>query len=121
MGSVALLMGVCFLCLGPVWGENSTDTFSEISSPERQKTETDDSLLIGGGIHRPPDIGAAGTTSPTPPVRIESPIDEPDLLPSKAPVPSDPLKSRDASPSGEGEVELLGNPEFIKEHSTIPQ
>ena len=71
------------------------------------------SVVIGDGIRVPPDIGAAGTSSSTPPIRAESPTDEPDVLPSStlvAPDPSDP-----ANPSSGKAPPPLGQPDFLKE------
>ena len=82
----------------------------------------EESPVLGGGVRNPPDIGMAGTASPTPPVRTESPTDEPDILPPASPSlphPSDstvaPLEEAEpdiVSPSDK--TEPLGQPDFLK-------
>jgi hypothetical protein len=98
----------------------STGMSKESPVPEQPKTETDQSPIIGDGVRTPPDIGAAGTATPTPPVRSESPTDEPDMLPSISPGLPQPSDSSIA-PLDEGESSVvsptdkdkpLGQPDF---------
>ena len=71
----------------------------------------EDSPLIGGGVRTPPDIGASGTSSSTPPVRTESPTDEPNILPNVSPVPTDPSTPEKAPVK---ESEPLGQPNQLQ-------
>ena len=71
----------------------------------------EDSPLIGGGVRTPPDIGASGTSSSTPPVRTESPTDEPQVLPDVSPVPTDPSTPEKAPVK---ESEPLGQPSQLQ-------
>lgn len=120
------LVAFCFLLLSAglcltgdlLLAENPMNRFPKSPLPV-ENVPTKDSPLIGGGIKRPPDIGAAGTASPTPPVRTESPTDEPDLLPDQSPVPSASIDSRSFPGTGRPEVEPLGDPEVIQEEPVI--
>ncbi|HBP86587.1 MAG TPA: hypothetical protein DD706_02690 [Nitrospiraceae bacterium] len=96
-----VILALIFPLAEPVFAEGSHeaafDGIPSKSGSERQSTsppagETleDSSLIIGGGVRRPPDIGASGTASSTPPVRSESPTNEPQILPDVSPVPSHP-------------------------------
>jgi hypothetical protein len=78
--------------------------------------------VLGGGVRNPPDIGMAGTASPTPPVRTESPTDEPDIFPPASPGLPHPSDST-VAPLEEGEPDIvspsdkaepLGQPDFLK-------
>jgi hypothetical protein len=78
--------------------------------PSTNGTE-DGSVVIGDGIRTPPDIGAAGTASPTPPLRFESPTDEPAILPDVSPVPTLPSDT-ESSPDPIGKP--FGQPNHFK-------
>ncbi len=86
-----MLAGV-FSLAQPVFGKNVQNTSSEEihSNGHSKHPSTGDSPLIGGGVRTPSDIGASGTASSTPPVRTESPTDEPQVLPDVSPVPTHP-------------------------------
>ena len=90
------------------------DSFQDIPSDGIQSnghsnnTSGEDSPLIGGGVRMPPDIGASGTSSSTPPVRSESPTDEPHILPDVSPVPRHPSIPEKAPVK---ESEPLGQPD----------
>lgn len=113
-----LLATMCGLT-GPVWGDEPSDFSSQLPRATSE-TESENSPLIGGGVHRPPDIGAGGTASPTPSIRSESPTGEPDIFPFETPVPSDPPHPPKPSQSGEEDAQPLGDPEFMKEPSPFP-
>ncbi len=79
--------------------------------PTNNNTELEGSPVIGGGVRTPPDIGAAGTASSTPPVRTESPTDEPAILPDVSPVPKQPSDT-ERSPDATGQP--FGQPDHYK-------
>jgi len=114
-----ILLSDLGLCGGPVQAEGYMNSFPEASLQVTHQIQAEESPLIGGGIKHPPDIGAAGTASPTPPVRTESPTDEPELLPPQSPIPPAPNHSRSSSSTGRIEIEPLGDPEFIQEDPVI--
>lgn len=88
------------------------DSFQDTSSDGIQNNPSgEDSPLIGGGVRTPPDIGASGTSSSTPPVRTESPTDEPHILPDVSPVPTDPSTPEKAPVK---ESEPLGQPDQLQ-------
>ncbi|WNM62676.1 hypothetical protein [Candidatus Nitrospira neomarina] len=97
----------------PALGDSGQDTSSGgIQSDDHSKNPSgEDSPLIGGGVRIPPDIGASGTSSSTPPVRTESPTDEPDILPDASPVPTDPSIPEKAPVK---ESEPLGQPKQLE-------
>ncbi|MEX2491580.1 MAG: hypothetical protein WD425_07440 [Nitrospirales bacterium] len=74
---------------------------------------TDSSVIIGDGIRTPPDIGVAGTSSPTPPLRFESPTDQSDIFPETTPVTPDSSATPDGFPSAEPAP--LETPELFKD------
>ncbi|GJL58266.1 MAG: hypothetical protein NPIRA03_11230 [Nitrospirales bacterium] len=89
---VGVMLVRVFLLAKPVLGKNVQDTSSDEiqSNGHSQQPSAADSPLIGGGVRTPSDIGASGTSSSTPPVRTESPTDEPQVLPDVSPVPTHP-------------------------------
>lgn len=123
-----IFFSMIFLC-GPAFGNNeqapsSSEGDRQDSAARPQQTpdsetqeETERSPVIGKGIRKPPDIGAAGTATPTPPVRSESPTGEPDILPPGSPglpQPSDstsPPLDDDIVPPLESD-EPLGQPDL---------
>lgn len=74
-------------------------------------TEHEGSPVIGGGVRNPPDIGAAGTASSTPPVRTESPTDKPAILPDASTVPQDPSNGGSVP---DAESQPLGQPDHFR-------
>lgn len=89
--SLGFIVALAFPVVEPAVGDSAQDTSSDgIQSDDHPKMPSgEDSPLIGGGVRTPPDIGASGTSSSTPPVRTESPTDEPSILPDASPVPTD--------------------------------
>lgn len=89
---LGLLLVLGFYLAEPVLGDSVQDTSSDgsQSNGHSHNPSGEDSPLIGGGVRTPPDIGASGTASSTPPVRTESPTDEPQILPEVSPVPTHP-------------------------------
>ncbi len=122
---IGLMLAMIFPLAEPVLGdgfpEASTDGIQSKGSSENQTTpppggdKTEDSLLIGGGVRTPPDIGASGTSSSTPPVRTESPTDEPQIFPDVSHVPTHP-SDPESAPGKESEP--LGQPNHFK---TMPE
>lgn len=118
---VGLMLAVMFPLAEPVLGDGSHEASADgihfKGSSENQSTSppvgdnTEDSPLIGGGVRTPPDIGASGTASSTPPVRTESPTDEPQILPDVSPVPTNPS---DPEMAPVKESEPLGQPNHFK-------
>ena len=86
-------------------------TVSPLYLLQDNNKEEEGSPVIGGGVRKPPDIGAAGTASSTPPVRTESPTDEPAIIPDVSPVPTHPSDT-DSSPVPDGQP--LGQPDHLK-------
>lgn len=80
--------------------------------PSTNDTE-DRSVIIGDGIRTPPDIGVAGTASPTPPLRFESPTEQSDIFPETTPVTPDSSATPDGFPSAEPPP--LETPELFKD------
>ncbi|MEO6203158.1 MAG: hypothetical protein ABIU05_22055 [Nitrospirales bacterium] len=123
---LGLMLTVMFLLAGPVLGdgfqETSADGIQSKGSSENQSTfppvggDRADSPLIGGGVRTPPDIGASGTASSTPPVRTESPTGEPQILPEVSPVPAYP--SDPGNPSAT-ETQPLGQPDHLKKRKEL--
>ncbi|GJL67048.1 MAG: hypothetical protein NPIRA05_20190 [Nitrospirales bacterium] len=103
----------------PVFGDDSNEApTDEIQSKDRSGNsspsmgdKTKDSPILGEGVRTPPDIGASGTASSTPPVGTESPTDDPQILPDISPVPTHPLNS-EMAPINESEP--LGQPNHLK-------
>lgn len=124
-GRMGLICAVLFLVAGTVGGGHSLMASSGTSineskdqvdrqSPIPHKGDTkenENSPVIGGGVRTPPDIGAAGTASATPPVRTESPTDEPQILPDISPVPAHPSDPEIPSAT---EIQPLGQPDHLK-------
>ncbi|MGP0593647.1 hypothetical protein ACTRXD_14080 [Nitrospira sp. T9] len=107
-----ILILACFqseAALGDSVQETSPDSIQ--SNGHSKNPSGEDTPLIGGGIRTPPDIGASGTSSSTPPVRTESPTDEPDILPDVSPVPTDPSTPEKAPVK---ESEPLGQPKQLE-------
>jgi hypothetical protein len=132
-GRMGLILAVFFLVAGPAVGDESllasSGTFTNESKgkPDSQSTippggdtkENENSPVIGGGIRTPPDIGASGTASPTPPVRTESPTGEPQLLPDVSPVPAHPSDTTENSSAVESQP--LGQPDPLKKRKKIKE
>lgn len=118
---LGLMLAVMFPLAEPVLGdgfhETSADGIQSKGCSEHQSTSppvgdnTEDTPLIGGGVRTPPDIGASGTASSTPPVRTESPTDEPQILPDVSPVPTHPSNPESAPVK---ESEPLGQPNHLQ-------
>ncbi|WP_342347623.1 hypothetical protein [uncultured Nitrospira sp.] len=109
---VEIMVVVLFSMAGPLLGDGAVAAACRSEnqaafSHENRKQEKQDSPLIGNGVRTPPDIGALGTASSTPPVRTESPTDEPQILPDISPVPTHP-SDQDKAPVKENEP--LGQP-----------
>jgi hypothetical protein len=94
------------------------------SSVNPDKTPEKEGLapVLGGGIRKPPDIGAGGVATPTPPVETQSPTNEPEIVPPASlglPQPSDstiPPLDEGEPPVGlpSDQDEHLGQPDFLK-------
>lgn len=97
------------VALGDSFQSTSSDGIQ--SNGNSNDPSGEDSPLIGGGVRTPPDIGASGTASPTPPVRSESPTDEPQILPDISPVPTHPSTPEKAPVK---ESEPLGQPNHLQ-------
>lgn len=131
MGGVIpwMVFPLLFLC-GPAFGGNEHEPSSsegdrqdsaekphQTPDSETPQEETGRSPVMGKGIRKPPDVGAAGTATPTPPVRSESPTGEPEILPPGSPglpQPSDSTSApldEDIVPPSESD-EPLGQPEL---------
>ncbi|GJL68598.1 MAG: hypothetical protein NPIRA06_12330 [Nitrospirales bacterium] len=110
---LCVMFAIAFSLPEVALGENSQDTSSDgiQSNGHSNNTSGEDSPLIGGGVRTPPDIGASGTASSTPPVRTESPTDEPEILPDVSPVPTDPSTPEKARVK---ESEPLGQPNQLQ-------
>lgn len=110
---VGLLLVMVFPLADPVLGDSFQDTSSDgsQSNGHSHNPSGEESPLIGGGVRMPPDIGASGTASSTPPVRTESPTDEPKILPDASPVPTHPLGPESAPVK---ESEPLGQPNHLQ-------
>lgn len=93
-------------------GNDQADSSTKQPSTTEPENQTHRSPLIGGGVHRPPDIGTAGTATPTPSVKTESPTDEPRIMPSETPMLPDPQGSQD---SVQVPVAPLGQPDILTE------
>ncbi len=117
-------LGLMFAVMPPlaetVLGNGFDETSAEIQSQGRSENQStfpsvggdrEDSPLIGGGVRTPPDIGASGTASSTPPVRTESPTGDPQILPDVSTVPTDP-SNPEMAPIKENEP--LGQPNHLK-------
>ncbi|MEO8326714.1 MAG: hypothetical protein ABI618_12740 [Nitrospirota bacterium] len=129
-GQLGLICVVLFLVAWSVVGGDSLMASSGTSIKEskdqadRQSTipdrgdtkENENSPVIGGGVRIPPDIGASGTASATPPVRTESPTDEPQILPDVSPVPAHPSDPEIPSAT---EIQPLGQPDHLKKRKEI--
>lgn len=129
-GRMRLICAVLFFVGGPVGGVNSLIASSSTSIKEskdqadRQSTipdrgdrkENENSPVIGGGVRIPLDIGGFGTASATPPVRTESPTDEPQILPDISPVPAQPSDPENPSAT---ETQPLGQPDHLKKRKEI--
>lgn len=125
LGGLGLLLCVLFPLTGIVFGYGSPERISTVLTaeskgrqdgpstlpPTKGHTEHEGSPVIGGGVKNPPDIGAAGTASPTPPVRTESPTDEPAIFPDVSPIPTHPSDTN-SSPVADGQP--LGQPDHLK-------
>lgn len=115
------LLAFIFPFTGIVVGYGSSTEFTAESGGRQNSQSTlpssghnkeeEGSPVIGGGVRKPPDIGAAGTASPTPPVRTESPTDEPAIIPDVSPVPTHPSDT-ESSPVADGQP--LGQPDHLK-------
>ncbi|MFZ1747472.1 MAG: hypothetical protein WBO24_18325 [Nitrospirales bacterium] len=118
------VFSVCLRCLGfmlvmvfplaePVLGDSFQDTSSDRiqSNGHSKNPSTEHSPLIGGGVRTPPDIGASGTASSTPPVRAESPTDQSQIFPDVSPVPMHPSTPERAPVK---ESEPLGQPTHLQ-------
>ncbi len=111
---LGFMVGLAFPLVEPALGDSAQDTSSYgLQSDDHSKNPSgEDSPLIGGGVRTPPDIGASGTSSSTPPVRTESPTDELHILPDVSPVPTDSLIPEKAPVK---ESEPLGQPNQLEE------
>ncbi|HNP59367.1 MAG TPA: hypothetical protein PKM72_00935 [Nitrospirales bacterium] len=116
---LGFMLVVMFPLAEPVFGDDSNEApADEIHSKDRSENpspsigdKTKDSPILGEGVRTPPDIGASGTASSTPPVGTESPTDDPQILPDISPVPTHPLNS-EMAPINESEP--LGQPNHLK-------
>lgn len=109
---VAILFSMAGPVLGKSGGEPAVTPDNQSTVPSEKKTPgKQDSPLIGHGVHTPADIGASGTATTTPPVRTESPTDDPQILPNISPVPSHPSNPETAPIK---ESEPLGQPNHLK-------
>jgi hypothetical protein len=117
---LGFLLAMAFFLAEAALGDNfqvtSADGIQDNSHSGHPSGE--DSPLIGGGVRTPPDIGASGTSSSTPPVRTESPTDEPHIVPDVSPVPPDPSTPekapfKESEPLGQPD-QLQKSPEKIK-------
>ncbi|MDT3778838.1 hypothetical protein PJI16_14825 [Nitrospira sp. MA-1] len=118
-------LGFMFVVMSPLTEPVFGDEFKEVPTDEIQSKDrsenpstspsigekTKDSPILGEGVRTPPDIGASGTASSTPPVGTESPTDDPQILPDISPVPTHPLNS-EMAPINESEP--LGQPNHLK-------
>lgn len=123
------VFSLIFLC-GPAFGSNdqvessseadrqdSTGRPQQTPDSETSQEGTKQSPVLGKGVRTPPDVGAGGTATPTPPVRSESPTGEPEILPPGSPglpQPSDSTSApldEDIVPSSESD-EPLGQPDL---------
>ncbi len=106
---LGFMLGVAFSLADAALGDSLQDTYSDgiQSNGHSNNPSGEDSPLIGGGVRTPPDIGASGTASSTPPVQSESPTDEPHILPDVSPVPMHPSIPEKAPVK---ESEPLGQP-----------
>ena len=104
------LDAMAFFLAEAALGDSLQDTSSDGTQSNGHSNNKfgEDSPLIGGGVRTPPDIGASGTASSTPPVRSESPTDEPHILPDVSPVPRHPSIPEKAPVK---ESEPLGQPD----------
>ncbi|WNM56680.1 hypothetical protein [Candidatus Nitrospira allomarina] len=110
---LGLIFAVVFSLTEAALGDSLQETSSGGIQSNGHSTNPsgEDSPLIGGGVRTPPDIGASGTSSSTPPVRTESPTDEPKILPDVSPLPTDPSTPEKAPVK---ESEPLGQPNQLQ-------
>jgi hypothetical protein len=118
---LGVLLAVMFPLAEPVLGDGfhgtSADGVQSKGSSDNPSTfppvgsHREDSPLIGGGVRTPPDIGASGTASSTPPVRTESPTNETQILPDVSPVPTHPSAPEKAPVE---ENKPLGQPQHLQ-------
>lgn len=103
---LGFLLAMAFFLADAALGADGIQSNGHSTNPSGEE-----SPLIGGGVRTPPDIGASGTSSSTPPVRTESPTDEPHILPDVSPVPTDPSTPEKAPVK---ESEPLGQPDQLQ-------
>ncbi|MBA3613385.1 MAG: hypothetical protein H0W49_10855 [Nitrospirales bacterium] len=113
---VGIMVAVLFSMAGPVLGNGAVEAVDRSENqaafpPESKTIEKQNSPLIGSGVRTPPDIGASGTASSTPPVRTESPTDEPHILPDVSSAPPHPL-APESAPNVESPP--IGQPDHLQ-------
>lgn len=102
--------------------ESQERSNSSSINPDKSTEERKTSPVLGGGIRKPPDVGAGGVATPTPPLETQSPTNEPEIVPPASPGLPHPSDSTIA-PLDEGEPPVvspsdedkpLGQPDFLR-------